>query len=61
MPHALLLLTFPFVYDTGASGTKEMRVSYCKGLRKLSLELMKKPQVLGTFIICNFAVWFKTE
>lgn len=34
MPHALLLLTFLFVYDTGASGTKEMRVSYWKRPKK---------------------------
>lgn len=30
VPNALLLLTFQFVYDTGASGRKEMRVIYWK-------------------------------
>lgn len=30
VPNALLLLTFQFVHDTGASGRKEMRVIYWK-------------------------------
>jgi len=30
MPHTLLLLVFLFVYDTGPSGTKELRVIYWK-------------------------------
>lgn len=49
MPHALLLLTFPFVYDTGVSGTKEIRISYCKRPKKAVIRADKKPQVLGTF------------
>lgn len=49
MPHTLLLLTFLFVYDTGASGTKEMRVVYWKRPKKAFNIADEKPQVLGTF------------
>lgn len=62
MLHTLLLLTFLFVYDTGASGTKEMRVVYWKRPKKAFNIADGKPQVLGTFLlnIYNFGIWFKT-
>lgn len=49
MPHALLLLTFPFVYDTGASGTKEMRVSYFKRPKKAVIRADEKTPSLRDF------------
>lgn len=49
MSHALLLLTFPFVYDTGASGTKEIRISYCKRSKKAVIRDDKKTPSLRDF------------
>lgn len=43
VPNALLLLTFQFVYDTGGSGRKEMRVIYWKKPKfgSLGIKLIK--------------------
>lgn len=52
----LLLLTFPFVYDTGASGKKEVRVSYCKRPKKAVIRADEKTPSLRDFLKKLFAV-----
>lgn len=58
MSQTLLLLTFLFVYDTGASGTKEMRVIYWKRPHKA----FSKKLSLWTFLhnTYNFGIWHTT-